>query len=916
MTPSNLGFRSAAVLLAALHLGCGVEQAPAPIGAEGHAIAGNAALRDEAVDAPWRMEPRPVRYPCGFSRYTPRFCTGWEYPPIPIQISIHDENLYSVYGRTYYQVRDFLSLRITERDGDTGATVTTDVPFSELHEVERTVPNWPVGSTYAPLRRVCNRTRGEDCSGMARVDDTSEWHATYFYRPRQVTPGKDVELEVNWTGSAVQGDGVWPMPKWGLRVHLGEAPLPKFGADWAYGDLHYHSQGTDNEGESAYSYRGVIQAMRGLGLDFVFATDHASDSAQATAVRNVRLDIGFGFPLLGGHLSLYAKDLWKQPLFDALRDMSLERFRWAFDVVAEANRDALWGPMAGRLSSTNFAPQLFLGGEVDVVPEIDGTELPPSLIRFGNGRTYNYLSACADLPEEMSSLEEYADIRVCPNGAGIDLLQQIPGESRWLIKDVQGIGELEVARQHLLHLPTPGQRDAFVSSRTSLYGGATRRLGAVMRDDYATAGKGLAFLAHPLAGSTGRGLGRLGPDLIPYSHAQLADAFASPHVVGLQLWNEDVRLRTETQRPRSGELGGSTLYTMAGIWGESPPIPEIYGSLHHGTRAWDDVNLWGLDARRTSTLPWLAQNQPRRWFMAGGSDAHGDLNFRREGALDGVSAVTDTAIGKPRNLVQAGSPAGPPLAATAGPSAQPFTQTQITGALQNGHFAVTDGPAVRIAIDRNASGVIDEGDTMMGDVLDQEVTIYANQSGLIPVLVEWKSTPEFGPVERVDLYVGAHSTALGASAVYAAPDHGVRRPEDPQSTAGSRSYLPNGVVGASGGVTVMGDGYWRDPRAGQLDSLSRSFASTGGSYGGTLRFLLSADSFRVGRLEEPRTIVSPAAPDRMFFRAFVRTRPKETDPAKCTGSALPLHQGKCIARIAFSNPVWLVQHVLIPHWPR
>ena len=58
-------------------------------------------------------------------------------------------------------------------------------------------------------------------------------------------------------------------------------PAPRFRDDrWAYGDLHFHGQGTDNEGESGYNYRGVIRAMGAMGLDFVLATEHASDSDQ------------------------------------------------------------------------------------------------------------------------------------------------------------------------------------------------------------------------------------------------------------------------------------------------------------------------------------------------------------------------------------------------------------------------------------------------------------------------------------------------------------------------------------------------------------------------------------------------------------------------------------------------------------
>ena len=71
------------------------------------------------------------------------------------------------------------------------------------------------------------------------------------------------------------------------------------------------------------------------------------------------------------------------------------------------------------------------------------------------------------------------------------------------------------------------------------------------------------------------------------------------------------------------------------------------------------MNLMGLDLDHQARLPWLAAGQPRRVFMAGGSDAHGDLSYRRAGYYLGADNANDTALGKPRNLVFAGAPAGP-----------------------------------------------------------------------------------------------------------------------------------------------------------------------------------------------------------------------------------------------------------------
>lgn len=45
---------------------------------------------------------------------------------------------------------------------------------------------------------------------------------------------------------------------------------------------------TDNEGESGYAYRNVVRALGAMGLDFVFATDHASNSVQIDGAGEAR----------------------------------------------------------------------------------------------------------------------------------------------------------------------------------------------------------------------------------------------------------------------------------------------------------------------------------------------------------------------------------------------------------------------------------------------------------------------------------------------------------------------------------------------------------------------------------------------------------------------------------------------------
>src|SRR5207237_1174820 len=97
----------------------------------------------------------------------------------------------------------------------------------------------------------------------------------------------------------------------------------------------------------------------------------------------------------------------------------------------------------------------------------------------------------------------------------------------------------------------------------------------------------------------------------------------------------------------------------------------------HGCTDWDTMNLRGLEFENNRDLAWLPPGQPRRMFAGGGSDAHGDLNYRRAGYFLGATDATDTAIGKPRNLLFVGDPAGPQI----GIGGPPIPDVPITGSV-------------------------------------------------------------------------------------------------------------------------------------------------------------------------------------------------------------------------------------------
>lgn len=818
------------------------------------------------MDAPWRMEPRTkqpqicnVGQTCGNG-------TAYEYGAIPVNIVILDAFLpnadveNSFFLQRALQAKEsgkfsilkainqiinpfagdllsdfpnmnlenFLSLTVSEERN--GRFVVRSVyRIRDLHEVERTRGTWQWGVSNSnppprPIRELCRQWAGENCSAISTLRNTSEWQAIAMYTPLNKTPGTDVKLKFELK-LTTQENGNFKETTFAqyVNIHLGEAPLPKFSKNSYYGDIHYHSQGTDNDGESGYSYRSALQAMSALGLDFAFATDHASNSKQIiSASKNP----------IGGVTS------------GVLRDLSPDRFANGIEVLNNAdgaNREVAsyprknYGQSLGVLGGL-ATPQLFLGAEVDIIPEYENSADATGGL--------NAFKSCLDLPLELKRLylDGIAGVLIGAAGDGLgtsdehpnicngDNLLSLAPPGRMLIRDVQGPhnGDLLTkefhGRQHMLHLPEdPQNKTAFISSETSKYGGATRRLKDILSTEFNNP-NGVLFLAHPLSVARGTEFGRLGPDIVPYAEAPLLDAFRSEHVLGLQLWNEndhfeteikkgegkaidavtefiteyrhehpmpqptgsleDLRRTTEYQQELSSKIKefidnyGCEDYKCIGYdRGETIPVYDLRNWKHqtaksfnprvnavtNGVNMWDSMLMWGLDPSLTSSINWLPTGEPRRVFMAGGSDAHGDYNYKRNGYLVGLETVGDGAMGSPRNLVFAGPPQGRPI--TVGrDTGTPVGQKQIVDAFRDGNFIVTDGPIVRMAYDRNRNGKIDSGDIHMGGVVRSSPLTRS----IYPLLAEWKSTPEFGRVKKIKLVLGVYSDEYSEGWLYRA----------------------------------------------------------------------------------------------------------------------------------------------------
>src|SRR5262249_6216455 len=145
----------------------------------------------------------------------------------------------------------------------------------------------------------------------------------------------------------------------------------------------------------------------------------------------------------------------------------------------------------------------------------------------------------------------------------------------------------------------------------------------------------------------------------------------------------------------------------------------------------------------------------------------------------------DTAIANPRNLVSmvkgvrlGGTTIEQPSAAA---SPKRYGNKEVIDVLRFGNFSVTDCPAIRIAIDRNRNGKPEESDFQVGSTLE----FYPRAH--IPVLVEWISTSEFGPVSQIDVFVGNRSVT------FAGKDHGAGVPTNRQLD-GTYQPDPSGVL--------------------------------------------------------------------------------------------------------------------------
>lgn len=929
------------------------EAEPPTTSAVTQAIEGVEGMMDVAVDAPWRLEPAP----------------DGTYGMIPVNISINDAREVAsdcrILGVGCPQIAKFCSVQAVGE----GRTVTYS--YFNLSEIEGAVGAWTYTGRAAngdalgaaPTTKLCRFWKGDlasapDCVALQALTHTSEWHAMMWLQP-PASPVRGGDLNYTFTlklardaaTNCQSGDATKFVTFTNtVKIHLGEAALPRFGADWLYGDLHYHSQGTDNEGESGYAHRNVVRAMGALGLDFVLATEHASESEQVVDA-DIMVDVGLSY---GWELSDFADpSIETQLRKGVLRDMSRARFTSLYDRLTKVGgvnlEAALHTNQLGQLpqlaKSAGVLPQLFLGGEVDVIPEAGPNET--TSIPFGiDGKAYPLEALCK------------GGLKPTACTAATITATRDASDGTILVRDAQGLdGTLYFGRHHLLYFPSGTDRLGFVSSRTSEYGGATRRLAAVAAE--VSQRRGRLFIAHPQAfphGYAYAGIDRTrytfdgggGPDGPPWSMTEFRHAMRDPAVLGIEFWNENIHLKTKNYpgteswgwtRPKLvGCLGPFCESRDVCSIGEVPaemvckPPPDLRKSfdgwatgsfgfkpwdatgqwtrtsaegvnqLIAGELSWDMVNLLGINPTELAPLTWLPAGQPRKMFVSGGSDAHGDWNYRREGYLLGLSGVSDARLGSPRNLVYAPEPVQEPVVVddpnNVGRPLRRPSQSSVLRGLESGNFTATDGPIVRIVVDENRNGVIDADDRPMGGTTN----LYGEAE--LPILVEAISTPEFGAIHKIQLSVGVVDTNQNIGRVYRSG----RGPID-----GTELFLNDGRE------TIDGEAYARIPNSDVWVS-EQPVATPTGEARTALAVMLPPPTarprepylhvVRAFNLKRSVFAVRGAVGENYFVRAFVATRRADDTCAPRWDFMTECQRlGKHIRRFAYSNPVWFMSRV-------
>jgi len=210
-------------------------------------------------------------------------------------------------------------------------------------------------------------------------------------------------------------------------------------------------------------------------------------------------------------------------------------------------------------------------------------------------------------------------------------------------------------------------------------------------------------------------------DIIPWSSDMFSTALGFSSFKGIELYNE-----------RNFFFTNDGNYIVPDEYVNPFPVFQAQAdwdsNLVRGVALWDSLLCTHL-------------NPIRKVFAAGGSDAHGDFNYRYTGLtllFYSNIQITDDAFGKVRTAVYC-------------PNGMGQNGENVINALANGVSVVTDGPFIIFGIDADGNGsVFGPHDAVIGGTATPP-SLEAN-----PRLVSyWKSTSEFGPIQYVKMIVGS-----------------------------------------------------------------------------------------------------------------------------------------------------------------
>ena len=231
----------------------------------------------------------------------------------------------------------------------------------------------------------------------------------------------------------------------------------------------------------------------------------------------------------------------------------------------------------------------------------------------------------------------------------------------------------------------------------------------------ALSGGGFAYAAHPLDDLSAEVLGLdFGVNGAVWGDEDLTVALLREDFRGLEIFNTRRTVYSNDQFDPWDDFDAGD------------PADDPYpGKLLDGIALWDAL----LQAD-------LATGTPRKIFVSGGSDAHGDFNYSSHMSLDDYAE--DNAMGKVQTVVHApGAAAGevPPRA-------------DLLAALRAGRAVATDGPFLEIGLDGDGDGDwTGPLDASLGD----DIARHPDHPGSLHL--RWAALPEFGEIASVTLWL-------------------------------------------------------------------------------------------------------------------------------------------------------------------